>query len=412
VAGSAGLGVPALETAPPGPAGEALDFASDGFQTEPWPVYRELRRTDPVHWMPDSRAFLLLRHADVLAALTDERLATDFPVRASRRIFGGTLLDADGEGHRRLRQGFGALFGPTAVAGRGARMIAEAVSAVLEPLADSPGVDFAARIAAVLPYEVTTRLLGLAPQDGPWLRERIGALAKALDFPGGPLAEARRAEQELGGYLRAAALRQDGAGAEPTLLELLRHQGLHPDAPEFAGTAVLFLLAGTETSEAALSTLMLALLAHRGPEAVADWTDRAAVAAGVRETLRWEPPTHSILRYALADLVIRGVRIPRHSAVLLSLASANRDEEVFEQPDRWWPDRPRRRSLTFGAGPHTCLGIHLAHAEFEALVPALARRFDDIALDGAPPPLRGHGFRRPVRLDLSWRPRTRGGPGS
>jgi cytochrome P450 len=391
----------ALRTRLPAGAGSPVDFSSERFLTDPWPVYRMLRRTDPVHWIPASRAFLVLKNGDVTRALADQRLATDFPVRASRRIFGVTMLDADGEGHRALRRLVGSLFSARAVAGLGARIIAEAVSQTLAPLAAATRVDFARQVAARLPYEVTTRILGVPPGDGAWLRSHVGAVARALDFPSGPLDVARAAHERLGGYLRAAAACAPGGDADvPTLLGLLRDQGVPPDSPEFAGTAVLFLLAGTETSEAALCTMMLALLAHGH----SDWADREAVAAGIREALRWEPPTQSILRYSTTDLEIRGVRIPRRSAVLLSLASANRDEEVFEEPDRWWPGRPSRRSLTFGAGPHTCLGIHLAYAEFEALATALPRWFTDIALDGPPSPLRGHGFRRPTGLDLRWRP--------
>jgi cytochrome P450 len=394
---------------------DLIDFGSEQFQTDPWPVYRELRRSDPVHWIAANRMYFVLRYEDVAHALTDDRLATDFPVRASRRIFGSTMLDADGAGHRALRQGFGTLFSAKAVGGYGAQLIAEAVEATLAPLADCTSVDFAQRVAARLPYEVTTRLLGVPPEDGPWLRDHVRAVARGLDFPGGPLAEAQAAESALCDYLQDAARRtsRTAGSAVPSLLDLLAQRAGAPEDPRFGGTAVLFLLAGTETSEAALCTMMLALLSQPGPDEVVDWSDRDAVAAGIREALRWEPPTQSILRYATDDLTIRGVHIPRRSAVLLSLASANRDEEVFEEPDRWWPGRPARRSLTFGAGPHTCLGIHLAYAEFEALAAALGRRFTDIALDGPPPPLRGHGFRRPVRLDLRWRQRRRqGGPRS
>ena len=146
--GSAALDVPARR------GGEAaVDFGSERFQTDPWPVYRELRRADPVHWIAANRMFFVLKYEDVARALTDERLATDFPVRASRRIFGSTMLDADGAGHRALRQGFGVLFSANAVGGFGARIIAEAVEATLAPLAAGENVDFAQNIAARLPYE-------------------------------------------------------------------------------------------------------------------------------------------------------------------------------------------------------------------------------------------------------------------
>ncbi|MBV8931905.1 MAG: cytochrome P450 [Kutzneria sp.] len=373
---------------------QKIDFDADEFQTNPWPIYHTLRATEPVHFATKARTFLLVKHADVAAALADRRLVADFPMRISRRLFGSTIMDSDGAVHRRLRQSLTPLFGSRRVRQLRTELIAPVVDQVLDRL-DGPGdVDFLREVCVPVPYGVITRLLGLPPEDVDWLRERVTVLAGAIDFPAVPLERARAAKAELTDYLIEKMSRRS------PLMDLLIRNGGEPTDPDVLSSVILFLLAGTETSVATIGTIMHTLLAQDvRMEALLDSEFRAAA---VWETLRLEPPTHSILRYAATDLDIRGVRISRHSAVLLSLASGNRDADVFAEADAWKPNRPQRKTLTFGAGPHTCIGIHLALAEFDVLLERLVTRYQNIRHSGSPAGLRGHGFRGPERLVLTW----------
>jgi cytochrome P450 len=380
---------------------DPVDFGSAEFLRSPWPVYSRLRESAPVHWSARTRAFLLVRHKDVTAALADRRLATDFPMRISRRLFGPTMLDADGPAHRRMRQMFTPLLGPTAMAGYGAQMIAEVVGEVLDALGGKD-FDFMQQVAERLPYALAARWIGLPPGDVDWLRPRTVPLAAAIDFPTGSLPAARTAMAELSGYLAEATRIPRPIGGPPTLLSVLAENKADQNESEFLSTVILFLLAGTETSVGVIGTIMYALLAHGVP--FARWRDREYRRAAIQETMRWEPPTHTIARYATTDMEIGGVPIRRHSAVLLSLASANRDGTVFTDPDTWRPGRQAHRSLAFGSGPHTCLGIHLAQAELDVLFERLAERYDAMHWTGAPPVLSGHAFRGPDQLTLHAEP--------
>jgi cytochrome P450 len=388
-----------------------LDFTSDEFLADPWPIYKELRKSDPVHWSEPFKAFLVTKFDDVVSLLADRRVVSGFPMRSSRRLFGPTLLDADGAVHREVRKLLMPLFAGASVKRLRTEILVPAVDQVLDSIsadlgsADHAEIEFMEQVAVAVPYAMVTRLFGLPPEDAAWLRPRVLPLAGAIEFPPTSLGMAFAAKTELIDYLTDALASRQASG-RTTLLDVLFPPGKPVDR-SLMGTATLFLLAGTETSVATIGKIMYAVLAHDVElSALADAEYRDQV---VRETLRWEPPSHTILRYAATDMTVRGVDIPRRSALLLSLASASRDEEAVTDPDSWRPDRPKHRMLAFSAGPHTCLGIQLALAEFDTLFERLSLRFGGIrrsgTLDGVRPGFwrlreRGHIFRRPDHLHV------------
>jgi cytochrome P450 len=398
----------------------SLDFTSDEFLADPWPIYKELRRADPAHWSEAFRAFLVTRLEDVVELLTDRQVVSGFPMRSSRRLFGPTLLDADGPRHRELRKLFTPLFVGASLKRMRTEILIPAVDQVLDSIEAEMGsknevdIEFMERVAVGVPYAMVTRLFGVPPEEAAWLRPRVLPLAGAIEFPATSLDTALAAKSELIDYLKdKLANRRDGD--RMPFLDL----AFPPDEPldeSLLGTATLFLLAGTETSVATIGKIMYAVLAHNVElSTLADSEYRDQV---IRETLRWEPPSHTILRYARTDLNIHGVDIPRRSALLLSLGSASRDEKAFSDPDTWRPGRPDQRMLAFSSGPHTCLGIQLALAEFDTLFERMSLRFGGVrlsgSLDGVRPGFwrlreRGHIFRRPDHLHVRLERRRAGG---
>lgn len=390
-----------------------LNFSSDEFLSDPWPIYKELRRTDPIHWAETFRSFLVTKFEDVVALLADRQVVSGFPMRSSRRLFGPTLLDVDGPSHRALRKMLMPLFAGSSVERLRTEILVPAVDQVLDSIeakmasANSASVDFMDEVAVGVPYAMVTRLFGIPPEDAAWLRPRVLPLAGAIEFPATSLDMALAAKSELIDYL-IDALASRRAGRRATLLDVIFPAG-EPVDRSMLGTATLFLLAGTETSVATIGKIMYAVLAHEVELArLADPEFRNQV---IRETLRWEPPSHTVLRYAAADMTIRGVHVPRRSTILLSLGSASRDEEVFPDPDTWRPERPAGRMLAFSAGPHTCLGIQLALAEFDTLFERMSLRFGGVRRDGSLDTIRsgfwrlrerGHIFRRPDHLPVQF----------
>lgn len=388
-----------------------LEFRSEEFLVDPWPIYRNLRKTDPVHWAESFHTFLITKHDDVVSALSDRRLVSGLPMRSSHRLFDAKLRSFHGSNHREWRKMFAPLFSGASVRQLRTEILTPAVDEVLSSISTQiestaqNEIEFMEQIAAAVPYAMITRLFGLPAEDATWLRPRVFQLTGAIAFPPTSLDAAHAAKAELIDYLKNVLANRRPTG-RLTLLDLLFPPDRAVDE-SMLGNAALFLLAGTETSVATIGNIMYAILVHGVElEELAEVEFRERV---IRETLRWEPPSHMVLRYASTDITIRGVDIPRCSALLLSLGSASRDEDTFTDPDSWRPNRPERRILTFSGGPHTCLGIHLALAEFDTLFEQLSLRYTGIrrtgSLDSVRPGFwrtreRDHIFRRPDQLYL------------
>jgi cytochrome P450 len=123
------------------------------------------------------------------------------------------------------------------------------------------------------------------------------------------------------------------------------------------------------------------------PEAFAELRSKPQVAgAYVEELLRYAPSTHFLIRYAAEDARIAEVEVPKGASVVVAIAAANRDPRRFADPHAFDPYRPDNRPLTFGAGPHFCLGAALTRAEGKVAFPMLLQRLPGLALHGDPGP--------------------------
>ena len=185
---------------------------------------------------------------------------------------------------------------------------------------------------------------------------------------------------------------------------------------EFENLFWLFAVAGNETLRNGLPGGLIALLGH--PEAVAALrADPSLLPGAVDEMLRWWTPVMVFRRTATTDVDLSGVRIRAGDKVVVSFTSANRDERVFADPDRFDIRRAPNPHLSFGHGPHFCLGAQLARAQMRALFAELLRRTSSLELDGAPvaPPVelpaRGEAAAHPLDSRLTGG-RAPAGPGS
>ena len=172
------------------------------------------------------------------------------------------------------------------------------------------------------------------------------------------------------------------------------------DQAEVVSNAAVFMFGGIETTEGMLLNAVWYLL--REPELFATIVeDPGLVPPAIEESLRIEPAAAVVDRYATRDAELAGTAIPDGSQVTVSLAGANRDPAVFDEPDRFEIHRPQRRQhLAFAAGPHVCIGMDLARLEVVTAVTALAERFPRLRLAADAPPPTGLVFRKPASLPV------------
>lgn len=403
---------------------------------------RPVSRVTSVRFLGEP-AWLLTRHADVTAAFEDE---VAFPSAAAYSIFaapvmGRTVQVMGGEEHRTHRALVSPAFRPSVIRKTIEPLVhtlAEELAAELaNGLAGGPSggrggpsgepVDLVERFTARLPFLVIARLLGLPSVATEDLRRWAGALFNHSLDPAGAAAGAA----EFTGFLTDTLARRRARPGADLLSHLATVEVAGDDGrthrlddEEIFSFIRLLFPAGADTTYRALGSMLLLLLSHDGAwERVRD--DPGSRPGAVEEALRMEPPVAVQPRRSVRPTTWGDVVIPADQWVLFGIAAANRDPEVFAEPDRFDLDRFRlppgsgtraarpapRPILTFGAGPHFCLGAHLARAEMAATLEALTSRWPDLTLADHQSPLRPTGaiLRGPGSLPghLSGRPVAR-----
>jgi cytochrome P450 len=188
--------------------------------------------------------------------------------------------------------------------------------------------------------------------------------------------------QDMMGYMRGllAERRRESRDDFLGLMARLAASGDQLTEDEVVGNTMLLLLAGHLPVRNAIGNAVWLLLSDADHEAMVR-RDPSLLPSVVEETLRYEPPVTLIPRIALEDLELQGETIPAGAVVQLSLAAANRDPTRFERPDAFDPARHPRGVLSFGHGPHGCLGARLAHEQTQIALRVLLRRTRDLRID-------------------------------
>jgi cytochrome P450 len=316
------------------------------------------------------------------------------------------LLSLDPPRHTEIRKRVLYSFAPRVVRGLEARM-REVVRGTLARAADLRECDFAMDLARPLPLAIVCDLLGIPEAD----RERVGEWADLLAGSADPeLTRGRDTGTQsaiaFGTYAFQLAQKAAGAAnrASDSLLHVLQDaqlDGEQVDLPTFAGLFVQIAIAGNETTRSTLAGGMLELMQRPAEYARLD-ADRSLIESAVEEFLRWLTPVHYFRRTATRDTELRGVRIRAGDRVVMMYASANRDAEVFRDPQRFDVARDPNPHVAFGFGEHFCLGAALGRLEARVFLEEFFARFAKIELTGAPARMRSNELnawkRIPVRL--------------
>jgi cytochrome P450 len=365
------------------------------------PLLARLREREPVSWLPALGAWLVTSRELALAAMRDDQTFTvDDPRFSTGRIVGASMLSTDGDAHKQHRDGFARGFRRDAIVRSFGETVAAETTRLLDDLRGVTAADLRSQLSGPLAARLMRIVLGLdAAADDEILRvyATIVDAVSTITRGGGVPAEGASAFATLRRIVLTACDRADAA----SILGVARRHGLPREAVVANAAVVLF--GGVETTDAMIANALWQLLRDRAVYArvVADPT---LVVGAVEESLRLEPAAAVIDRYATATTRLGGVEISAGELVTLSIAAANRDPAVFDQPDVFDPARANANlHLAFAQGPHVCLGMHLARLEAHTAVSATLRALPNLRLDSASDPTpRGLVFRKPVALRVVW----------
>lgn len=379
--------------------GPLFDPFAPGFTDDPYPQYARLREEAPVYEHPLG-FWLLTRYADVSTLLrsghsVEDRNAAPGPMRdlaraaygdRPPRMFGQSMLDKDAPDHTRLRRLVSKAFTPRSIEALRPRIEA-LVDRMLDDIATAGRVDLIATLAFPLPFAVITEMLGMPEVDSVRLRTLTGAVVRSLEPVVDPavLAEIVAADDEIVRTMTEVIAWKRANPAEDLLTALIQaeHDGDVLSDSELVAQVALLYIAGHETTVNLIGNGVLALL--RRPDALkALREDPALIGNAIEELLRYDSPVQSSRRVMLHPQVVGGVEIPAGAFVIAGLASANRDERFWgEDADKLALDREgARQHVSFGAGPHHCVGAALARLEGQVTLERLIRRCPGLALDG------------------------------
>jgi cytochrome P450 len=423
-----------------------LIYSPDTYvRSVPHGALTRLRHSTPVVWVEEKPVddwpagpgfWAVLRHADVRRVLRDPRTfsshlgATQIRDAEDLGYVRRMMLNMDPPEHSRLRRLLTKAFTPRAVT-RLAERIQRRAYALVGAVADHGEADFAKEMAADLPLLTLADVFGVPESDRwllfDWSNRVIGyqdaeySVSAAFDAddatdmaqraialrPRGPVNPRSRAgmpdlyayAHELGQYKR----RHPGDDVMTALMHQVDEDDGQVAVEEFENLFWLFAVAGNETVRNALPGGMSALLRYPA-EAARLRADRSLMDTAVEEMLRWHTPVMNFRRTATTDTTVGNVPVRAGEKVVVWFSSANRDEDVFPEPSRFDVGRTPNDHLTFGHGPHFCLGAHLARLQLRAMFSAVLDRLGDIEPAGEPIRLRSNFQNGIKRLPIRWKP--------
>lgn len=389
------------------PSGDALD------PRDPYPYFAARRAEGGVFHgsvMDYSKTPESLRPTDTYAAVSYRAVnaALRDPVVFSSALYdstigifmGPTILAMSGDTHRAHRDLVSTAFRPRSLRRWEPEIVRPVCAALIDEFAERGSADLVKDFTFEFPTRVISKMLGLPERDLPFFREAAVAIVSYAD----KVPRAMRASKDLEEYF----------------LDQIRQRRAHPTddiigdlvAADIAGERLsdkaiysflrLLLPAGLETTYRSSGNLLYLLLTH--PEQFARVRgDRDLIPQAIEEALRFETPLTLVQRYVTEDTELDGTPIPRGAVLDICLGSANRDETRWERSEEFDIFRKYVPHISFTAGAHTCLGLHLARMETRVALEMLLSRVTDItAVPEADPHIVGQPFRSPATLPVTF----------
>jgi cytochrome P450 len=370
-------------------------------EAAPHEVFAELRRTQPVYFqdMPGEPGYwAVLKHADVVHVAKEPNLfsASEGGVVLENlapeqlEMMRHMLLAMDPPRHVDYRRPLAPSFKARVIAKMEAT-VREICRDIMAEAALKGDVEFVHDVTSALPSRVIGQIMGLPTEDLPYIHRLAeqNTSNQDADYAGG---DDNTGTISMAMYAIEFAARRRAEEPREDLTTLIlgtEFGGELMSDIDFGSFFVQLVTAGNDTTKTMLSSGLLALLQH--PDQLADLrADPSLVPGAVEEVLRWANPLHYFRRTATAATMLRDAEIEAGDKVAMYYTSANRDEEVFDDPDTFDIHRSPNPHLSFGIAEHFCLGVHLARLEGVVFFEELLATFPEIELTGEPKRVRSN----------------------
>ena len=359
------------------------------INADPYPTYTRLREEAPIYHNERYDFWALTRHEDVQKALVNWQVFSSSRgdlldiLRAKIELPKGVVMWEDPPLHTTHRGILSRVFTPKRMAQLEDQVRAYCIRC-LDPLVGTAGFDIITELASMLPMRVIGMLLGIPEQDQIAVRNRTDRDLRTR--PGQPMVIVE--EEVVTGEQFADYIDWRAGHPSDDLMTILLNAEFEDETGETRSLTRQEVLtytsvlagAGNETTGRLIGWLAKVLAEHPDQRRLVV-EDRSLLQNVIEETLRFEPTGHANARYVTEDIEYYGTTMPAGSAVLLIMASANRDPRRFDEPDSYDILRKDVQHLTFGYGLHFCLGTHLARLEGRVALDELLNRWTEWEVD-------------------------------
>ena len=358
------------------------------MHADPYPTYQRLRDEAPLYRNEEQDFWAVSRHADVLTVLRDTSTYSSAhgvslePSATGPHAYRVTsFLAQDPPRHDLVRAIVSKGFTPRRVAAL-EPWIRELTSVYIEPALDGEPFDFVGQLAGKLPMDVISEMIGVPASDRDEVRRLADGVMHRDDSLNDVPVASGEAAIELGSYfmdmVRARRERSTGDLTSAVVEAALNGERLSDG--EVVGFLFLMVIAGNETTAKLLANAWY--WAWRNPEERTKvFTDPRAIGRWIEETLRFDSSTQVVARRVTQDVELHGQHMSEGDRLAILLGSANRDDRVFPDAQRYDIDRDTSDLISFGAGPHFCMGAALARLEARIVLNELVARVKTYDVD-------------------------------
>ena len=399
----------------------SIDYqpGAPGFLADPFPMFHRMQDEDPAHWSPRIKSWVLTRYEDVKRVCLDKEMSSDRlrPFFAAMpgpeaakigdiiRYLSLWMVFRDAPEHTRLRRLTSKVFNLKAM--RDMRPNIESLTAwLLDEIGEHEAFDFIAAFAGPLPALVIMDMLGVPRGELARVKRMSDDIALFIGSSRaspGKYDIAESATHEMAEFFRAMISDRRREPKRDLLSDLVgvEEDGDRLSDDELVATCILLLFAGHETTTNHIANSVRSLIAF--PAALEKLrADPGLAARAGEELLRYDGPSGAQVRIVQVGHELHGKTLKAGDRVFIMLNAANRDPRAYPDPDRVDLGREGVAHLTFGFGPHICLGFPLARLEGEIAIPAVARHFRSMEFTGEPEWINSMVFRgmktMPVRV--------------